>query len=153
MEDHQAIRHVHETSFPTRGEADLVDRLRQSGRLAVSLVAEIEGRLVGHLALSPVTSPGGHGLGLAPVAVLPEFRRQGVARRLIERGLEAEADYIVVLGDPAYYERFGFRPASLYGYSDTFGGGDAFQILELRPGGLPSQPGLVRYAPEFDELE
>jgi putative acetyltransferase len=152
--DVAAIHAVHAASFPTEDEARLVDLLRGAGRLTISLVAEVEGSLVGHVAWSPVTAASGAtGIGLAPVAVLASHRRQGIAARLIEAGLaECRArgfGWAVVLGAPAYYQRFGFRAASACGLSDEYGGGPAFQVLELAPGQLPSGAGLVRYAPEF----
>ena len=60
--------------------------------------------------------------------------------------------WAVVMGEPAYYARFGFRPASGFGLCDEYGGGSAFQVIELLPGALPSGAGLVRYAPEFASL-
>jgi putative acetyltransferase len=152
--DESAIHAVHAVSFPTDAEARLVQLLRAAGRLTVSLVAEADGVIVGHVAFSPVTTAAGAvGAGLAPVAVLESHRRQGVAARLIAAGLAAcrpaGFEWAVVLGEPGYYARFGFRPASAFGLSDEYGGGPAFQALELVPNGLPIGAGLVRYAPEF----
>jgi putative acetyltransferase len=159
--DRAAIHAVHAACFPTEEEARLVDALRDAGRLSISLVAEEGGEVVGHVAFSPVRiqgTPGpidraGDGLGLAPVAVLPAFRRRGIAQRLVRAGLEvAERDghgLVVVLGDPGYYGRFGFRAASERGLRDEFGGGEAFQALELRPGSVPAGGGLVRYEAAF----
>jgi putative acetyltransferase len=156
--DVAAIHAVHVASFPTDVEARLVDLLRARGHLTVSLVAEEDGRIVGHVAFSPVsTATGAIGIGLAPVAVLPSHRRQGIAARLIEVGLSACRSagfaWCVVLGDPAYYSRFGFQPASLFGLHDEYGGGPAFQVMALVAAGLPSGAGLVQYAPEFAGLE
>ncbi|MCA9028442.1 MAG: N-acetyltransferase [Planctomycetaceae bacterium] len=156
--DVTAIHAVHVACFPADAEARLVDCLREARRLTVSLVAEVDGEIVGHVAFSPVTvASGATGIGLAPVAVLEAHQRQGIAARLIEAGLQAcrEAGFgwAVVLGDPAYYARFGFRPASEFGLSDEYGGGDAFQAIELIDGQLPMNGGLVQYAPEFAELE
>jgi putative acetyltransferase len=153
--DKQGIYEVHAASFPTALEARLVDALREAQRLTVSLVAIDDGRVVGHVAFSPVTVAGrARGAGLGPVAVQPAFRRRGIADRLIRDGLrrsqELGYDFAVVLGEPHYYARFGFVPAGSYGLRDEFGGGDAFQVLELRPGGVPRDAGVVRYAPEFD---
>lgn len=153
--DQGAIHALHAASFPTSAEADLIDRLRSAGRLSVSLVAALDGVIVGHVAFSPVTVAGGHrGAGLGPVAVLEAKRRQGMAGQLIEAGLKecraAGFEFVVVLGDPAYYGRFGFEPAPQHGLRDEFGGGDAFQVVGLSPGGIPTGQGLVRYAPEFD---
>jgi putative acetyltransferase len=114
-------------------------------------------RVVGHVAFSPVTADGlARGVGLAPVAVLPAYRERGVAARLIRDGLRACAEigcrFVVVLGEPRYYGRFGFQPASRWGLRDEYGGGDAFQALELQAGALGGAVTLVRYAPEFAAL-
>lgn len=149
--DLPAIYRVHASAFRTDGEARLVDALRKTGKLTVSLVAESAGNIVGHIAFSPVT-PGG-GVGLGPVAVAPDFQRRGFGAQLIREGLDAcrkaGATFVVVLGDPAYYGRFGFVPASRWGLHDEFGGGNAFMAIELRPGSIPTGGGLVQYAPEF----
>jgi len=176
-EDAPAIRAVLAACFPTEAEARLVELLRAAGHLPVSLVAEEAGRIIGHVAFSPVSQgpdavvgagPGGtaaggaaacgtlRGAGLAPLAVLEAHRKRGVGAELVRAGLEACTttgfEWIVVLGDPAYYARFGFRPAAAAGLHDEYGGGPAFQVLELRPGSLPAREGLVRYAPEFASL-
>ena len=153
--DIAGIHAVHVACFPTDAEARLVDALRENGELSVSLVATDEGGVVGHVAFSPVTvnaEPGGR--GLAPVAVLEKHRRQGIAARLIRAGIAKCRDqgcgYLVVLGDPSYYGRFGFVPAPTHGLQDEYGGGDAFQVLPLVDGALPR--GLVRYAAAFGQL-
>jgi putative acetyltransferase len=152
--DVAAIQAVHSAAFPTVLEAQLVDALRAAGRLTVSLVAEEGGRIVGHVAFSPVTiAAAADGLGLGPVAVLPEFQRRGIGGGLITCGLAAAerlgTGFVVVLGEPAYYGRFGFRPAAEWELRDEYGGGPAFQAMELRPGALAHISGLVCYAPEF----
>jgi putative acetyltransferase len=149
-----AIYAVHATSFPTNLEARLVDALRAAGRLTASLVADESGVVVGHVAFSPVTTEAGAtGVGLGPVAVLPSHRRRGIAAEIIRSGLEAcraaGFGWAVVLGEPGYYARFGFRPAAEFGLSDEYGGRAAFQVQELTPGTMPVGAGLVRYAPEF----
>jgi putative acetyltransferase len=156
-DDVAAIYAIHASSFPTDAEARLVSLLRAAGHLVVSLVAEVDGEVVGHVAFSPVTtSTGAVGAGLAPVAVLEPDRRHGIGSQLIETGLAACTSagftWAVVLGDPAYYSPFGFRPAAASGLTDEYGGGVAFQAIELVPGGLPTGAGLVRYAPEFSSL-
>ena len=155
--DRSAIYAVHASGFPTDGEARLVGLLRQAGHLSLSLLAELDDRIVGHVAFSPVTtSTGAVGAGLGPIAVLEPHRRLGIAAQLVESGLAecraAGFGWVVVLGSPAYYSRFGFRPASELGLSDEYGGGPAFQALELVPGELPVGAGLVRYASEFASL-
>jgi putative acetyltransferase len=152
--DAASVRAVHTASFPTDLEARLVDLLRAAGRLRVSLVAEVGGAVVGHIAFSPVTAASGAaGAGLAPVAVAELHRRQGIAAELVRAGLEAcragGFGWAVVMGEPAYYSRFGFRPAAEFGLADEYGGGPAFQAIELVPGALPVGAGIVRYAPEF----
>src|SRR5436190_24400788 len=85
-----AINAVHAASFPTDLEARLVDLLRAAGRLRVSLVAEVGGAVVGHIAFSPVTAASGaEGAGLAPVAVAEPHRRPGIAAGLVRAGVEA----------------------------------------------------------------
>jgi putative acetyltransferase len=154
--DAVAIYAVHAASFPSAAEARLVDLLRAASRLHVSLVAEIGGIVIGHIAFSPVTVASDIcGAGLAPVAVVEPHRRQGIAAELIRAGLEAcraaGFGWVVVLGEPAYYSRFGFRAASEFGLYDEYGG-PAFQCIEVVPGTLPVGAGLVRYAPEFASL-
>lgn len=155
--DADAIHAVHAAAFPTDAEARLVALLRAAGRLSVSLVAADGPAVVGHVGFSPVTTADGAvGIGLAPVAVLEGHRHRGVAARLITDGLAAcraaGFGWAVVLGEPGYYARFGFRPAAEVGLSDEYGGGPAFQAVELIPGRLPAGAGLVRYAPEFASL-
>jgi putative acetyltransferase len=154
LADVTAIRDVHVSSFPTIDEARLVEALRANGRLSLSFVAGESEAIVGHVAFSPVTLSGvAGGSGLAPLAVLPSFRRRGIGEALIRDGLigaeRAGFRFVVVLGEPGYYGRFGFQPASRWGLRDEYEGGAAFQALELRPAALPAAGGLVRYAPEF----
>ena len=156
-DDAARIHDVHAASFPTPAEARLVDLLRAAGSLRVSLVAEAGAVIVGHVAFTPVTvASGAPGAGLAPVAVLAQHRRRGIAADLIRKGLDACRDagfgWVVVLGEPAYYSRFGFRPASQFGLSDEYRGGPAFQAVEVVHGALPVGVGLVRYAREFATL-
>ena len=134
--DAPAVRRVHEAAFPTKAEANLVESLRASGKAVIALVAEDEGAIVGHIVFSPVSLDplaGTVGLGLAPVAVLPDREKHGVGRRLIQNGL-AEcrawgAAFIVVLGDPPYYSRFGFEPAEKHGLRSEYGAGDSFMVF------------------------
>jgi len=152
--DTAAIHAVHVACFDTPLEAHLVAALRANSRLMVSLVAESNGEIVGHVAFSPVTAGSAPaGIGLAPLAVLEAHRRRGIAAQLVRDGLAAcqQAGFTwgVVLGEPAYYSRFGFRPAAEFGLSDEYGGGSYFQALEFSRGGLPAGAGLVQYSPEF----
>ncbi len=101
--------------FGDQTEKFVVNALRRSGALAVSLVAEMAGQIVGHVAFSPaeMSNSSRHWYVLGPVSVLPPWQRQGIGRTLIQAGLEAlrarGAEGCVLVGDPAYYSRFGFR--------------------------------------------
>ena len=154
--DFDSIHKLVAAAFPTEAEARLVDLLRAAGRLHISLVAVQNEQIVGHVAFSPVTSANDMsslGLGLAPLAVAEADRRRGVGAALVRAGLqrcrEMDVPYVVVLGEPEYYGRFGFRTAAECGLYDAYGGGAAFQVLELYEGGAPRDGGLVRYSPEF----
>jgi putative acetyltransferase len=158
--DAAGIRAVHLAAFAPHGnEAGLVDLLRQAGQTTISLVAISDGRLAGHVLFSPLTlapaRPKLRGLGLAPLAVLPEFRRQGIGSQLVLRGLEvcraATYDFVAVLGDPPYYSRFGFRPARQFHLDNEYGAMDTFMAVELHAGALAGAAGLVQYRPEFRE--
>lgn len=159
--DSDAIHAVHRAAFPTDAEARLVDRLRADGAARVSLVAEVDGGIVGHIVFSPVSlasdSGAVAGLGLAPVAVLPDHQRRGVGSALIREGLAAcrdvGCDFVVLLGHPEYYPRFGFRRASEVGLSNEYGADEAFMVLELQEGTLPQGGGLVKYGRQFAEWE
>jgi len=155
--DEAAIHRVHSESFPTDAEARLVDSLRAAGILSISLVAEESGQILGHVACSPVTSSAvSSGLGLAPVAVLSGARRRGIADQLVRAALSLATEgghgYVVVLGAPSYYARFGFMPARTWNLHDEYEGGEAFQAIELQPGALSHSGGVVQYAPQFAAL-
>ena len=130
-----------------------MDALRGSGRLVVSVVAADGKAIVGHVAFSPVTVGPAQGLGLAPMAVLPAHRNKGVGALLVREGLASCAEqgcgFVVVLGEPEYYGRFGFERASARGLDNEYGVDEAFMVLELRAGALPGAGGVARYAPEF----
>lgn len=153
--DEAAIRAVTQAAFRTQPhsdgtEADLIDALRRDGDLALSLVAETDGQIAGHIAFSRVTiSDGSHDwYGLGPVGVSPELHRQGIGSALIERGVAdltaLGARGVVLLGNPAYYARFGFAhdPALVYPGPPA----EYFQRLVIA-GEAPS--GTVTYAPGF----
>lgn len=96
-------------------EQFIIEALRAANALTISLVAEMDGRVVGHIAFSPVAiSDGSRGwYGLGPVSVLPEYQRQGIGKSLIRKGLSMLKDSggqgCVLVGDPNYYKRLGFR--------------------------------------------
>lgn len=141
------------------GEADLVEALRDDGKVVLSLVAEIEGRVVGHVLFTHVSLGGPYStstaLGLGPLAVLPGYQGQGVGSALVRKGLDAcrEAGYtsVFLLGAPAYYSRFGFVQARRHGvhFQDDR---DAFQVVELVPGSLSGSNATLSYEPQFDAV-
>ncbi len=131
-------------------EAAIVDALRAGGALTVSLVAENNGAIIGHVAFSPVEIDGRNldWFGLGPVAVRPDRQRQGVGIRLIGAGIDRirsiGAAGCVVLGDPGYYRRFGFKadPALCFpGVPPEY-----FQCLDFAP---DARRGVVVYHPAF----
>ncbi len=156
-QDSTAIRALVESAFQGTCEARLVELLRAAGKAIISLVASQDGKVVGHILFSPVEIEKRpttlDALGLAPVAVSPQFQRQGIGSRLIEEGLrlcrDGGYDLVVVLGDPRYYSRFGFKRAKDYGLDNEYGAHDEFMALELGRGALSRVGGLVKYQPEF----
>jgi putative acetyltransferase len=150
------ITNVHDLAFGGTDESRIVLRLRQSNKLTISLVAEIDGNIVGHIAYSPISSGQGIiGLGLAPVGVLPSHQRKGIGTKLIEQGnrsaYEKGYNKIFVLGYPAYYKRFGFVLAVKYGYFTIFDPeGEHFMVtgngLSMSDAGT-----RVDYCEEFNE--
>ena len=158
--DHAAIRAVIESAFGTRSEADLVDALRREATPFVSLVAERDEEIVGHICFSPVTigeqAQAPAFIGLAPMAVRPDLQRTGIGSRLVAAGLDecrARAQrLVVVVGHAAYYPRFGFRPASILGLTCEYDvPDDVFMALRLDDSPVP--PGVVRYHRAFAAVE
>lgn len=137
-------------AYSEQTEAEIVVALREAGALTVSLVAEIQGCIVGYIAVSSVTfSDGGkHWYGLGPVAVAPVYQGRGVGSRLIEGALENlqhhNAEGCVVLGDPDFYGRFGFQSQPQLSFPGVTG--EYFQAL---PFGKKIPTGKVRYHAAF----
>ena len=125
----------------------------------ISLVAVYQKSVVGHILFSPVAvaeAPENlRAVGLAPMAVLPEFQKRGIGSKLVRAGLEAcrqaGCDVVVVLGHAKYYPRFGFLKARDYGLDNEYNARDSFMVLELRKGALQEVRGLVKYSSEFRE--
>jgi putative acetyltransferase len=156
-EDAESVRRLNRAAFEGPHEGEIVDQIRAAGGVVLSLVAETDDELVGHILFSEVTvgDAGVAGLGLAPMAVLPEYQNRGIGSALVRRGLEllraGGAPFVVVLGHPAYYPRFGFVPASSLGLASEYEGvpDEAFMVVELAAGGLAGVSGIARYRPEF----
>jgi putative acetyltransferase len=156
--DASAIRRVLESAFGQPAEANLVKALRSAGGLTLSLVALCDNEVIGHIAFSPVSIGGKatypSALALAPVAVSPDSQRSGIGSALIRFGLEDARRLghpgVIVLGHAEYYPRFGFLLASRFGITCPFAVPDEhFMAIELSPGGLDGQHGVVGYRPEF----
>ena len=158
--DHDAVRQVNQLAFGQKAEARLVDALRAGGFAPVSLVAEINGQVVGHIMFSdlPIITPAGSvaALALAPMAVLPEFQRQGIGSALVRRGLEACKEQghriVIVLGHPDFYPRFGFTSKLAERLQSPYGGGSSHMTVELVHGALDGVVGKVVYSLPFSEL-
>ena len=150
--DREAIRRLLVAAFGGGAEAQLVDALRADGDLAVALVAEDEREIAGYVALSPLKSPAG-ALALAPVAVIPNKQRQGIGSALIEAALRRARDLgcqiVFVVGEPAYYGRFGFTTTAAAGFECVYAG-PYFMALNLSQTHVPPAP-LV-YSGRFAEL-
>jgi putative acetyltransferase len=160
--DAEAIHAVLVSAFGRETEARLVERLRASGKIVLALVAEEKDRVRGHAVFSRIAGEGGGSeipvLALAPLAVLPAFQRLGIGSALVSAGLERcrmeRHARVLVVGDPVYYGRFGFVPASRFGLKCPFPVPEAaFMAIELEPGAFAQVSGVVRYGHEFDDLE
>lgn len=154
--DTSAIRSLTDTAFEgvehsSQTEGAIVDALRRAGALTLSLVAERDGRIIGHVAFSPVRIDGAElgWFGLGPVSVAPEHQRGGVGTALIREGLaelrRRGANGCVVLGDPDYYRRFGFTSDHGLSYADV----PPVYFQSLRWSGEPAA-GEVTYHAGFD---
>ena len=159
-EDIAGIRLVNQRAFGQPQEADIVDALRDACPEGLSFVAVEEDRIVGHVLFSPVTihSPDGvvKGMGLAPMAVMPEHQRRGIGTKLVRAGLaalkESSCPFVIVLGHPEYYPRFGFVPASGRGLRCQWDGvpDAAFMVFILDEFAMRGVSGVARYRSEFD---
>ena len=152
-EDFAAIRAVVEAAFPEPAEADLVDQLRADGDCVISLVAVDDDRVIGHILFSKLTAPF-RALGLAPVSVLPNRQNAGIGTRLIRAGLERAAQHgwqgVFVLGEPEYYDRFGFDAGLAQSFASPYAG-PYFMALALNRE-LPMTEGTIEHAPAFAAL-
>lgn len=138
--------------FSSGTEAPIIRALRRSGDLTLSLVAEEDGEIVGHVAFSPVTIDGVHAgwFGLGPISVRADRQRQGIGKALISRGVELlrqqGAAGVAMIGNPEVYSRSGFASDGLLAYGDL----DRRIVQRLVLSGLPPC-GELKFAPAFDE--
>jgi putative acetyltransferase len=161
--DQQAIDDVNAEAFGRQAEADLVRRLRREGALLLSLVAERDGQLVGHIAFSrgqlARTGEMQDVVALGPMAVIPALQRKGIGSQLVRAGLDALGaaghELIFVLGHPAYYPRFGFEPAQRYGIGCQFEApAEAFMVCVRGDARLEGNAagGIFIYHPAFEAV-
>tara|TARA_R110002072_G_scaffold67164_2_gene165175 strand:- start:1264 stop:1782 length:519 start_codon:yes stop_codon:yes gene_type:complete len=163
--DHAGIDALLRAAFATSAEARLVQALRAADADTLELVAEDHDAIIGAVLFTPVEAIGADtrhvvGIGLAPLAVTDARRQQGIGSALVETGLDflkaLGPPVIAVLGEPDFYARFGFVPASRTGWrwdadhEDSVG--DAFQLLTLDASRLPPSPGKIRYHRAFSQL-
>ena len=154
------IHALNKLAFGQPQEANIIDKLRINCDNLLSLVAIENEKVVGHILFSPVEIEGQHGIirgmGLAPMAVLPEMQHKGIGTQLVKSGIEnlrkMQCPFVIVLGHPEYYPRFGFERASLYGIKCQWEGipDDAFMILWLDKSKMSRVSGLAKYRDEFN---
>jgi predicted N-acetyltransferase YhbS len=162
IEDYVSISEVNDLAFSQKNEGRLILALRKTQEFIpeLSLVAEVGGKVVGHILFYPIKIKNNDAsydsLCLAPMAVLSEYQRQRIGSQLVKEGLKRARDLgfksVIVLGHAAYYPRFGFEPASRWGIRPPFEvPDDVFMALELVKDGLKDIHGAVEYPPEFNE--
>lgn len=147
--------------FKTAAEAELTQALREDGLLTLGVVAtDDEGQVLGYAAFSPVTLQGEERgwVGLAPLAVDESLRGKGIAKQLIYEGLDALNEFgysaVVVMGDPAFYNRFGFEPAARHGLHCRWPGAEAaFQVYQLADTAFEGAEGRIEYSEPFNRFD
>ena len=166
--DHNWVIELTAKAFETmpfsEGDEDkLVARLRNAPGFIpeLSLVAELDGLIVGHILFTPLVIDNGQqqfeSLVLGPVSVLPEFQKQGIGGKLIRAGHQKAVELgfrsVILIGHPEYYPRFGYKPASTWGIKTHYElpSDDVFMAVELTDGALKNVSGMVIFPPEFGE--
>ena len=158
--DIEAVFEINRSAFPTEEEAQLVNRLRETASPLISLVAEGEQEIIGHILFTPVTLDSDTNLflmGLAPMAVNPARQNKGIGTLLARAGIEEcralGAAGLVVLGHPKYYSRFGFSPSANFGIKSKYDvAPEVFMVLELSQDVFADKEGVISYHPVFAGL-
>ena len=156
-DDIEAIRDVNKRAFGQDQEGNIVDALRSNGAALLSLVATLNGQVVGHIMYSPITVGDVTAAALGPMAVHPEHQREGIGSKLIEAGTQKLKDagypFIIVLGHANYYPRFGFKRASSFGIKCEWEvPEDVFMLLVLDHERMQGVSGLAKYRHEFSTV-
>jgi len=162
-DDRDTIDEIYRRAFDDDTEAKLVKAIRKTDYFIpeLSLVAVKKNRVVGHILFSCIKIISEEekipALALAPMAISPEYQRQGIGSKLVHQGLlectRRGHKIVIVVGHPEYYSRFGFKSARSFGISVSFDVPDeAFLVLELISGSLKNIRGTVRYSPPFNSV-
>lgn len=157
--DFPQVYNIHAAAFGQKDESEIVERIRKGAHFvpALSLVANYQNQIGGHILFSKIKincSPEFECLALAPVAVLPEFQKKGIGKKLVNAGLEIAKslgfEAVIVLGHKDYYPKFGFQKAIDFGISCPFDVPDEhFMAIELKENALSGKAGTVVYPSEF----
>ena len=152
--DIPAIREVNRRAFGSDHEGQIVDALRTNHAVSLSLVATLNGAVVGHILYSPAVVGTVEGAALGPMAVLPGHQRQGIGSQLVATGNQrlqmAGCPFIIVIGHPGFYPRFGFTSAHRLGITCEWNvPGDVFMVLVMDSQKAGALRGLAEYRPEF----
>ena len=159
--DYDSVRIVNNLAFEQTAEGNIVNKLRMNCKDILSLVAISDDKIVGHIFFSPAIIKTGNnvlvGMGLAPMAVLPEYQNKGIGSKLVQEGLrqirETECPFVIVLGHDKYYPRFGFEKASNHGLKPQWESvpNEAFMVIILDEAIMSGISGVATYRSEFDE--
>ena len=168
--DHKLVVELTEKAFEKleisdHNEGKLVEKLRKASTFIpeLSLVAELNGEVVGHILFTPIIVNNGHqkfeSLVLAPVSVLPEFQNKEIGGQLIRAGHQKAKELgfqsVILIGHPEYYPRFGYKTASGWGLKVAMElpSDDVFMAVELTENALSGVSGMVVFPPEFGEID
>jgi putative acetyltransferase len=156
-DDIAAIREVNRRAFGQEQEGNIVDALRSHGAALLSLVATVDGRVVGHIMYSRASIDGVNGAALGPMSVDPDHQRQRIGSTLVAAGnrllSESHCPFVVVVGHPEFYPRFGFVPASTRGITCEWAvPDDVFMIAVLDERKMAGVSGLTKYRDEFSTI-
>lgn len=159
-DDYDGVAGINDLAFGQPIEGEIIEKIRDACEEILSLVAQKDGDIVGHILFSPVLIGNDEkdikAMGLGPMAVLPEYQQQGIGTQLVNEGIKIlkNLNYhlLIVLGHPDYYPRFGFEKASIYGLIPRWEGipDEAFMVLFLDTSARKRASGVVRYRDEFD---